>query len=48
MYDVSQLVDLDDEGEPDRQRFVFVDEPTCIGCTNCAGVARSTFLMDDE
>ncbi|EKX43625.1 hypothetical protein GUITHDRAFT_52770, partial [Guillardia theta CCMP2712] len=27
-------------------RFVYVDEATCIGCTNCATVARSTFFME--
>jgi ferredoxin len=25
-----------------------VDEHTCIGCTNCAMVAQSTFFMNDE
>lgn len=27
---------------------VYVDEHTCIGCTNCAMIAQSTFFMDDE
>jgi ferredoxin len=31
-----------------RDRFVYVDEETCIGCTNCATVSRSTFMMTDE
>mmetsp|Transcript_197 Transcript_197/g.409 ORF Transcript_197/g.409 Transcript_197/m.409 type:complete len:441 (-) Transcript_197:330-1652(-) len=35
-------------GEPIRQQMVYVDEHTCIGCTNCAMIAQSTFFMDDE
>jgi ferredoxin len=35
-------------GEPFRQQMVYVDEHTCIGCTNCACIASSTFFMDDE
>lgn len=35
-------------GEPIRQQMVYVDEHTCIGCTNCAMIAQSTFLMDEE
>jgi len=27
---------------------VYVDEHTCIGCTNCAMVAQSTFFMQEE
>lgn len=42
-------VERDEEtGEPIRQQMVYVDEHTCIGCTNCAMVAQSTFFMDDE
>ena len=29
-------------------RLVYVDEVTCIGCTNCATIARNTFYMHDE
>lgn len=45
-----ELVDVDEDGDPviDRDRMVFVDEATCIGCTNCACIASQTFLMDDE
>ena len=44
-----QLVQIDSEGEPrDYERFVFVDEHACIGCTNCANIAQNTFLMEDE
>ena len=41
-------LDLDDEGNPTLIRFAYVDEPSCIGCTYCADVARNTFYMDDE
>ena len=30
-----------------RQRGVYVDEPTCIGCRNCAHVARNTFYIEE-
>jgi ferredoxin len=35
-------------GEPIRSQMVYVDEHTCIGCTNCAMIAQSTFFMNDE
>ena len=42
-------VEKDEEtGEPIRQQMVYVDEHTCIGCTNCAMIAQSTFFMHDE
>lgn len=42
-------VDRDSEtGESIRQQMVYVDEHTCIGCTNCAMIAQSTFFMEDE
>ena len=28
--------------------MVYVDEVTCIGCTNCAMIAQSTFFMEPE
>jgi ferredoxin len=43
------MVEKDPEtGEPVRQQMVYVDEHTCIGCTNCAMIAQSTFFMNDE
>jgi ferredoxin len=43
------MVEKDPEtGEPLRQQMVYVDEHTCIGCTNCAMIAQSTFFMNDE
>jgi ferredoxin len=42
-------VEVDEEtGEPVRNRMVYVDEHTCIGCTNCAMIAQSTFFMHSE
>jgi ferredoxin len=31
-----------------RQKGVYVDEVTCIGCKHCAHVARNTFYIEDE
>ncbi|CAM9590192.1 unnamed protein product, partial [Laminaria digitata] len=44
----SQLVKTDDKGDPYQDRFVYVDEYTCIGCTHCSHTAPSTFFMEDE
>ena len=42
-------VEWDDDGdEPVRSQHVYVDEVTCIGCTNCAMIAGSTFFMEGE
>jgi hypothetical protein len=42
-------VDWDEEtDEPVRAQHVYVDEVTCIGCTNCAMIAQSTFYMNSE
>lgn len=42
-------VEKDEEtGEPVRTQMVYVDEHTCIGCTNCAMIAQSTFYMNPE
>jgi ferredoxin len=43
------MVEVDeDTGLPARTQMVYVDEHTCIGCTNCAMIAQSTFFMDSE
>lgn len=43
------MVERDPEtGEPIRSQMVYVDEHTCIGCTNCAMIAQSTFFMNQE
>ncbi len=31
-----------------RQRGVYVDEVTCIGCKHCAHVARNTFYIEED
>lgn len=31
-----------------RQRGMYVDELTCIGCTHCAHVARNTFYIEPD
>ncbi|MEM6835437.1 MAG: ferredoxin [Cyanobacteria bacterium P01_C01_bin.120] len=31
-----------------RQKGVYVDELTCVGCWNCALVARNTFYMEPD
>ena len=42
-------VEIDDEtGQPIRSQMVYVDEHACIGCTNCAMIAQSTFFMHQE
>ena len=42
-------VEWDDElNEPVRSQMVYVDEHTCVGCTNCAMIAQSTFFMEAE
>lgn len=41
-------VERAEDGEPVQARFVYVDEPCCIGCTYCASIARSTFFMEDD
>jgi len=35
-------------GGTDRQRGVYVDEITCIGCKHCAHVARNTFYIEPD
>ena len=42
-------VERDEEtGDLVRTQMVYVDEHTCIGCTNCATIAQSTFFMHSE
>lgn len=44
----SQVEWDEDSDEPVRSQHVYVDEVTCIGCTNCATIAQSTFFMESE
>ena len=49
IYEDSHLhVEKLDDGSPAQLRFTYVDEHTCIGCTYCASIARSTFFMEEE
>lgn len=41
-------LELDEDGEPVLARMTYVDESTCIGCKNCALVARNTFFMEES
>ena len=45
-----ELIDVDEDGDPivSKDKMVFVDEATCIGCTMCATIAPLTFLMEDD
>ena len=38
----------EETGEIARTQMVYVDEHACIGCTNCACIAQSTFFMESE
>ena len=38
----STRIPVDEDGEPTLARYTYVDEHSCIGCTYCAAVARST------
>ena len=42
------MIERDENGEPVRTQMVYVDEHSCIGCTNCAMIAQSTFFMHSE
>ena len=44
----TQVVVDEETGEPVRSQMVYVEEHTCIGCTNCAMIAQSTFFMHQE
>jgi ferredoxin len=35
-------------GGLNKQKAVYVDEVTCIGCKHCTHVAPSTFCLEDE
>lgn len=42
------LIRFDENGLAQRDRFVYVEEHDCIGCTHCATTATSTFYLEDE
>eukprot|EP00189_Rhodosorus_marinus_P004938 CAMPEP_0113964380 /NCGR_PEP_ID=MMETSP0011_2-20120614/7104_1 /TAXON_ID=101924 /ORGANISM="Rhodosorus marinus" /LENGTH=224 /DNA_ID=CAMNT_0000976669 /DNA_START=193 /DNA_END=868 /DNA_ORIENTATION=+ /assembly_acc=CAM_ASM_000156 len=43
-----QLVRKDADGETLKERFVYVDELDCIGCSHCAMTARNTFFLEED
>jgi ferredoxin len=48
LRDQAQRSGLEPElGGAFRQRGVYVDEVTCIGCRHCALVARNTFFIEE-
>ncbi|MEM7063815.1 MAG: ferredoxin [Cyanobacteria bacterium P01_B01_bin.77] len=47
LRDVDNCTGLEPElGGVFRQKGVYVDEITCIGCTHCVHVARNTFYLE--
>ena len=49
LRDSGQRTGLEPElGGHQRQRGVYVDEVTCIGCKHCAHVARNTFYIEED
>lgn len=49
MRDAAERTGLEPElGGIVRQRGVYVDEITCIGCKHCAHVARNTFYIEPD
>ena len=49
MRDVPERSGLEPElGGVVRQKGVYVDEITCIGCKHCAHVARNTFFIEED
>jgi ferredoxin len=49
LRDVPERSGLEPElGGVVRQKGVYVDEITCIGCKHCAHVARNTFFIEED
>lgn len=49
LRNVSERTGLEPElGGVVRQKGVYVDEVTCIGCKHCAHVARNTFYIEPD
>ncbi len=49
LRDLSERSGLEPElGGLVRQKGVYVDEITCIGCKHCAHVARNTFFIEED
>ena len=45
---LGKAIDEREAVDPDARSFTFVDEHQCIGCYNCAMIARNTFMMEDD
>lgn len=43
-----EVVKFDEDGIGPRDRFVYVEERDCIGCTHCQTTANCTFFMEHE
>ncbi|KAA8499920.1 Ferredoxin-1 [Porphyridium purpureum] len=43
-----KYVKFDANGVASRDRFVYVDEVDCIGCSHCAMTARNTFFLEPD
>lgn len=43
-----ELVRFDKDGYASMDRFVYVEEIDCIGCTHCAATANSTFYLQED
>lgn len=43
-----EIVKLDEDGMGPRDRYVYVEERDCIGCTHCATTATGTFFLESE
>lgn len=43
-----EFIDVDEDGMLPLDKFVYVEEVDCIGCTHCQQTAINTFFMEDE
>lgn len=43
-----ETIAFDEEGFGPRDRYVYVEEKDCIGCTNCQTTAINTFFLEPE
>lgn len=43
-----EVISFDEDEMGPRDRYVYVEEQDCIGCTHCATTAGSTFFLESE
>lgn len=43
-----EIVRFDEDGMGPRDRYVYVEEMDCIGCTHCASAAPGTFFLEKD